>query len=264
MAMPIVHIDKPSKGQNLDLTMVIPIKDEADNIGPLAREIESTMAAANLRWECLWIDDGSTDASRHEILKLVEANKSHRLLVFEKNAGQSAALWAGFQHSRGRYIATMDGDGQNDPADLPRMTKTLVSDDADMVNGYREHRHDSWLRRVASKIANGFRNLTTGKTVRDAGCSTRVFRRECVQRLPLFAGMHRFLPTLVELHGFKMVEVPVNHRPRRHGKTKYTINNRLWVGLFDCFGVFWLRRRRVSYKIVNLTQDTSLKPPFQG
>lgn len=234
----------------MDLSIIIPVKNESDNILALAREIEEALAKTKLSWECLWIDDGSSDDTRAHILDIAKAMESHHLLAFEKNAGQSAALWAGFQHSRGRYIATLDGDGQNDPADLPRMVQLLESNDADMVNGYRQKRRDSGLRLIASRIANGFRNLTTGRTVRDVGCSTRVLKRECVERLPLFAGMHRFLPTLVGLHGFRLLEVPVNHRPRRQGVTKYSINNRLWVGLFDCFGVLWLRRRNASFKLV--------------
>lgn len=167
----------------------------------------------------------------------------------KKNAGQSAALHAGFKSASGRVIATIDADGQNDPADLPSLVEAVLSGKNDMVNGIRVQRRDRAIRRISSKIANFFRNLVAGKTVSDVGCSTRAFRRECVESLPLFAGMHRFLPNLVALRGFSMIEVPVNHRPRLKGASKYGLNNRLWVGLIDTLGVFWLRKRAAAYHL---------------
>jgi hypothetical protein len=125
----------------------------------------------------------------------------------------------------------------------------VLDNRADMVNGYRVKRKDNLIRKVSSKIANGFRNWTTGRTVRDVGCSTRAFKRECVKNLPLYKGMHRFLPTLIAIQGFRLAEIPANHRPRLKGKTKYTINNRLWVGVWDSFGVMWLKKRGFQYKI---------------
>ena len=162
---------------------------------------------------------------------------------------KSAALWAGFEASRGRILATLDGDGQNDPADLPILYQRLSAGDVDYINGYRRKRKDRWVRRIASKIANGFRNITTGRTVRDVGCSTRVFKRQCVARLPLFAGMHRFLPNFVAMYGYRIAEMPVNHRPRVGGNSKYTIGNRLWVGLYDLIGVAWFKRRAFHCRI---------------
>lgn len=233
----------------IDLSIVIPIKDEEDNIAALAEELNRVMDRQALEWECIWIDDGSTDRSPSEIEKVIQANSRHRMIGFEKNAGQSAALWAGFKECTGKYIATLDGDRQNDPEDIPHLIDRLEAGDVDMVNGYRRKREDSFVRKIASRIANGFRNLTTGKTVRDVGCSTRAFRRECVDTLPLYAGMHRFMPTLVAMRGFKLAEIPVNHRPRNLGTTKYTINNRLWVGIYDIFGVMWLKKRGFQYRI---------------
>lgn len=233
----------------IELSIVIPVKDEEDNIAALADEVNGVMSQQEAEWECIWIDDGSTDSSLPEIEKIIQANSRHRVISFAKNAGQSAALWAGFKECTGQYIATLDGDRQNDPADIPRLLKRLTADDADMVNGYRSKREDNFVRKIASRIANGFRNLTTGKTVRDVGCSTRAFRRECVETLPLYAGMHRFLPTLVSMQGFKISEIPVNHRSRDRGTTKYSINNRLWVGIYDIFGVMWLQKRGFEYRI---------------
>lgn len=146
-------------------------------------------------------------------------------------------------------IATLDGDGQNDPADLPDMVETILTGQADMVNGYRARRRDTWARQTASRLANETRNAITGKTVRDVGCSTRAFRRECARNLPAFKGMHRFLPTLAAYQGFRLAERAVNHRPRRLGKSKYGLHNRLWVGLLDLAGVWWLKTRRATYLV---------------
>jgi dolichol-phosphate mannosyltransferase len=231
------------------VSIIIPVKDEAAGIQRLAEEVSAVMDRENLEWEAIWVDDGSTDASLRAIKRLNEQDPRHRYLSFKKNAGQSAGLWAGFQSARGDIIATIDGDGQNDPADIPRLAAIISAGEADMVNGYREKRSDNWIRKAASRIANSFRNRMTGKTVRDVGCSTRAFRSECADCLPQFKGMHRFLPTLVRMQGYRLQEVPVNHRKREHGRTKYTINNRLWVGLFDTFGVFWLKHRGFSYQI---------------
>jgi len=237
------------KDDLLTLSVVIPIKDEAENIGPLAQQIDAALDHQPWSWECIWVDDGSTDGSAGILDALVAAHPRHRYLAFSENCGQSAAFWAGFQDARGAFIATIDGDGQNDPLDIPRLLAEIQSRDVDMINGFRARRKDSLVRRLASKIANGFRNLTTGKTVIDVGCSTRIFKRECVARLPNFKGMHRFLPTLVAMQGFRLAEMPVNHRPRLRGRTKYSINNRLWVGLLDTLGVLWLQKRGFTYHI---------------
>ncbi len=233
----------------VDISIVIPVRNESGNIIPLAAEITAVMDSHPLRWECVWVDDGSRDETLAALRELSKADLRHRYLSFEQNAGQSAALWAGFSEAAGGIIATIDGDGQNDPADIPKLIGMLESGAADMVNGYRLRRKDGPVRRLASFIANSFRNLTTGRTVRDVGCSTRVLRRECMISLPLFNGMHRFLPTLVAMRGFRLSEVPVNHRPRVRGRSKYSINNRLWVGLLDTFGVMWLRKRALGYEV---------------
>jgi glycosyltransferase involved in cell wall biosynthesis len=233
----------------IEVSIIVPLKNEAENIEPLAAEISQSMDHNPWNWECLWIDDGSTDNTLSILKKISGDDSRHRFMSFEKNSGQSAAFYAGFREAKGTVIATIDGDGQNDPADLPSLVNMIYSGKADMVNGYRLHRQDSLIRKLSSKIANGFRNLTTGKTVKDVGCSTRVFKRECIVYLPKFSGLHRFIPTLVEMEGFELAEVPVNHRPRLHGKTKYNITNRLWVGLFDSFGVFWLKKRAFHFTV---------------
>ena len=232
-----------------EASIIIPVEDEADNISALAGEITRAMDLRRWSWEAVWIDDGSSDGSLSALAALHESDDRHRYLSFAENRGQSAALCAGFRHCRGKVIATIDGDGQNDPVDLPDMIETVLADRADMVNGYRARRRDSLIRKISSKVGNGFRSWLTGKTVRDVGCSTRVFRRECIEDLPRFTGMHRFLPTLAAMQGWRLAEVPVNHRPRQHGLSKYNIHNRLWVGLADTLGVMWLKKRSFTYTI---------------
>ena len=235
--------------KTLDISIVIPVRNEADNILSLAKELESVMEREFKEWECIWVDDGSSDQSLVLLRELAISNNRHRYISFEQNAGQSAAFCAGFLKARAAIIATIDGDGQNDPADIPGLFRMVQSGAADMANGYRAKRQDSLDRKISSILGNGFRTWLTGKTVRDAGCSTRVFRRECVESLPRFAGMHRFLPTLAAMQGFRLSETPVNHRPRIKGESKYSIRNRLWVSLVDMFGIFWLKKRAFHYNI---------------
>jgi glycosyltransferase involved in cell wall biosynthesis len=229
-----------------EVSIVIPVKDEDKNIDALAKEIDTALAPADFSWECLWIDDGSADDTANILRKLHDKNPRHRFVLLARNFGQSAALSVGFQNARGDIIATLDGDGQNDPNDIPRLIKLLREHRADMVNGVRRNRHDSYVRRISSRIANGFRNWVTGDNITDVGCSLRVFRSKCVKRIPVFKGMHRFFPTLVRIQGFShIIESPVNHRPRMRGETKYGIQNRLWVGLADLGAVKWMQNRLV-------------------
>ena len=233
----------------IDISIIIPAKDEGENILPLADEITRAMDREEIAYEVIWVDDGSTDNTLALIKQLNDQDPGNRYISFAENAGQSAALMAGFHESRGKYIATLDADRQNDPADIPMLFKHIESGQVDMVNGFRQKRKDSFVRRMASKIANGARNLFTGKSVRDVGCSTRLFKREIFYVFPHFKGMHRFIPTFAQMRGFRISEVPVNHRPRTRGETKYSINNRLWVGIYDLFGVRWVRQRSFLYRI---------------
>lgn len=229
----------------IDLSLVVPLKNEEDSIVPLATEISSALASAPWSWECLWIDDGSSDDGAARIRALATTDPRHLLVSLERNYGQSGALLTGFARASGRWIATLDADLQNNPADLPRLLAVLEQGEADMVNGRRAVRRDGLVRRLSSRIANTVRNAMTGHSVSDVGCSLRVMRRECLVGLPYFKGMHRFLPTLVAMRGFRLMEIDVDHRARLHGDTKYGVGNRLWVGLDDLFGVMWLRRRGV-------------------
>ena len=236
----------------MDITIIIPVKDESENIEILAQEVTDAMGKSRFSWECLWIDDGSTDATAEELALLAKREPRHRYLSLDKNYGQSAAMAAGFDNAGGDILVTLDGDGQNDPADIPSLVTRLVHQRAHMVNGWRKNREDSRVRKISSRIANGFRNRLTRENVRDVGCSIRAMRKECVADVPVFAGMHRFLPTLVRIAGYAdIIEMPVNHRPRKRGQTKYGINNRLWVGLADTFAVCWMQRRMVFPKVKN-------------
>lgn len=238
-----------SETEKMDISVVIPVKDEEDNIVSLALELGTVMEREFSDWECIWVDDGSSDGTLGLLEKLSAQNPRHRFISFERNAGQSAALWAGLAEARAPIIATIDGDGQNDPADIPALFRKVQSEGADMANGYRANRQDNFKRKISSLIGNGVRTWLTGKSVRDVGCSTRVFRRQCLESAPRFAGMHRFLPTLAAMQGFKLTETAVNHRPRVKGLSKYSVKNRLWVSLLDLFGVMWLKKRAFSFKI---------------
>jgi dolichol-phosphate mannosyltransferase len=241
---------------SLHVSLVIPVKDEAENVAALASEITQAMQSTPESWECVWVDDGSEDATVDALLRVQANDPRHRVVRLDRNYGQSAALAIGFSLARGELFVSLDGDGQNDPADVPALISRLVEQDADVVNGWRETRRDSWVRRASSRIANGFRNWITGEHVRDVGCSLRVMRREAVQHLFVFRGMHRFMPTLARLNGCsRMLEVPVRHRPRVRGTTKYGIGNRLWVGLADSFAVRWLQRRAVRARVVPIPSD---------
>ncbi len=234
----------------LDVSVIVPVKDEAENISVLAGEVQTVMGKTAWSWECLWIDDGSTDNTLPELKQLNEINPHHRYISLDKNYGQSAAMATGFCNALGNILVTIDGDGQNDPNDIPTLVNRLLKDDADMVNGWRKGRQDTIVRKISSRIANNYRNWITRESVRDVGCSIRAIRRHCIDHVPVFKGMHRFLPTLVRISGYsKIVEVPVSHRPRRRGETKYGIHNRLWVGLVDTFAVCWMRRRMVFPKV---------------
>ncbi|HZD04274.1 MAG TPA: glycosyltransferase family 2 protein [Longimicrobiales bacterium] len=229
-----------------ELSVVIPVRDEEASIPRLAREVESALDGAGIIWECLWVDDGSRDGSRAALEAVSERRAEHRFLRLSPAAGQSGALLTGFRAARGELIATLDGDLQNDPGDLPGMVEQLRRRDVDLVNGVRVRRRDGWLRRISSHVANGFRNLVTHEQVTDVGCAIRVFRSHGVSGLPAFRGMHRFLPTLLRLRGYSVAELPVSHRSRQVGRTHYGVHNRLWVGLLDTLGVWWLQRRWVE------------------
>lgn len=225
-----------------DLSLVIPLFNEEENLDELAAEIRTALEPTGLAWETLFVDDGSTDRSLAVLRRLAAADPAIRILRHRRNAGQSAGLASGFRAARGRLVATLDADLQNDPADLPRLIAELEHG-FDVVSGVRVERRDSWTRRVSSRIANAVRNWATDEAISDVGCSLKVYRREFLADLPMFTGMHRFLPTLVRWNGARVTELPVRHRPRLRGVAKYGIGNRLFRTLADLFAVRWMRRR---------------------
>ena len=208
------------------LSVVVPVYDEADNIEPLHREIDAALATSEGGVEFIYVDDGSRDGSGERLLELAKRDQRVRVIRFDGNHGQSAALDAGFRAVEGEFTVTLDADLQNDPADIPRMLEAL--DQADVVNGVRMGRRDSLVRKISSRIANGFRNWITRESVTDVGCSLRVMRSSYLRKVKLYRGMHRFLPTLLRMEGATVIEVPVSHRMRRHGVSKYGISNRLF------------------------------------
>jgi glycosyltransferase involved in cell wall biosynthesis len=231
----------------VELSIVVPVRDERDNLRPLVEEIEGCLASSLSSFEILLVDDGSSDGSAEEISELVGSTPRVRGLHFRRGAGQSAALDAGFKAARGRIIVTLDADLQYDPADIPRLLEALDGHDA--VAGYRVRRSDGWLKRLSSTIANAARNRLTGDRVVDTGCSLKAFRRECLGALRPFDGMHRFLPTLLRMEGYRVLELPVGHRPRRHGRSKYGVLNRVARASADLMAIRWMRRRKLDYEV---------------
>lgn len=221
--------------------------EERDNLELLHRELSAALAEVKGGVELIYVDDGSRDGSAEVLLDLAKRDERVRVLRFAENSGQSAAFAAGFQAARGEIVATLDADLQNDPADLPRLLAALHH--ADVVNGVRLGRRDGLVRRLSSRIGNGFRNWVTRESVTDVGCSLRVMRASYLRRVKLYRGMHRFLPTLLRLEGARVTELPVSHRPRRHGRSKYGIGNRLFVGLADVFAVRWMQKRQLRWRL---------------
>jgi dolichol-phosphate mannosyltransferase len=228
------------------LSIVVPFFNEADNVEPLHRELDSVLAGLPGGVEFVYVDDGSRDETPARLGGLAKRDHRVRVVTLLENAGQTAALDAGFRAVRGEVTVTLDGDLQNDPADIPRLLEHM--DRADVVNGVRAKRRDSVVRKLSSRIGNGFRNWATGESVTDVGCSLRAIRSEYLGNLKLFRGMHRFLPTLLRMEGARVMEIPVNHRERRHGRSKYGIANRLFVGLADVMAVRWMQSRHLAYR----------------
>jgi dolichol-phosphate mannosyltransferase len=227
----------------VELSVIVPVFNEADNILPLAREVAAALRAEPRAWELVLVDDASTDATWARIAEARAADPHVRGLRHARNAGQSAALWTGVCHSNSPLIATLDGDLQNDPADLPRLLAELAH--ADFVCGVRLNRRDNFVRRISSRIARAARRAALGVDFRDTGCALRVFRRSALEGVFPFNGWHRFLPVLVAGGGVSAKEVPVNHRPRVAGVSKYGVWNRLGRGIADLFAIAWFQKRRL-------------------
>jgi dolichol-phosphate mannosyltransferase len=224
------------------VSVVVPVFNEEENVPILQSELRA--ALSGLDHEIVFVDDGSVDRTVEQI----EPAPNIRVIRFEKNTGQSAAIYAGLQAARGATAVLIDGDLQNDPADIPKLLAEITRG-ADVVCGYRVKRKDTPLKRLTSWIANAVRSRFTKDGVRDTGCTLKAMRRECVSALVPFKGMHRFIPALIRGAGYRLVEIPVNHRPRRFGQSKYGLGNRALRATIDMFGVRWLLARRLNYKI---------------
>jgi len=238
-----------------ELSIVIPVYDEVENLPQLWDEIELTLARVGVSAEIIFVDDASTDASADLIRRLMARDGRVRLVSLDPHAGLTAAFHAGVAAARGRLLATLDSDLQNDPRDLEPLLAALGG--ADAAVGWRQKRNDPWTKRISSRIANAVRNRLTHEEVHDSACSLRVMRRECAAAIPPYNGMHRFVPTLLRRAGYRVVEVPVNHRPRRFGRSKFGIRNRALRGLVDLLAVRWMLKRALRYRAreVEITRD---------
>ena len=232
--------------ENPELSVVVPVHNESENIVPLVSEIKAALEG-HLNYEVVYVDDGSNDGTLEKLRSMAKQFPRLRVVRHYRRCGQSAAIWTGVKAARGKWIATLDGDGQNDPQDilfiisakggLERLSKEVI------ICGYRKKRRDTWIKRISSKIANAVRSKMLMDDTPDTGCGLKVFAREAYLSLPFFDHMHRFLPALFLSKGGRIESFEVNHRPRSKGKTHYGIKNRLGVGIVDLFGVMWLRRR---------------------
>lgn len=230
-----------------EISIVIPLYNEVDNIKPLGYSIIHSLQGYN--YEVIFVDDGSFDGSRERLREWCKHHNQFRAIYLKQHAGQTAAMDAGFKHAIGRYVVSMDADLQNDPADIPRLLEKLSS--YDMVCGWRQKRNDPWLKRISSKVANFVRNKLSWEDIKDTGCSLKAYRKECLDQIQLFHGMHRFLPTLFKMKGFTVTEIIVNHRPRKYGKSKYGVFNRAFRAFIDLLVIRWMKKRKIYYEVDN-------------
>ncbi len=236
------------------LSVVVPVRNEAENVEPLAREIAQALGGLRA-FEIVYVDDGSDDGTRTELERMRLQIPQLRYVRHARSCGQSTAILTGVRRACHPWVATLDGDGQNDPADLPRLLERLAAarpeDNLHMLAGWRAARQDTWLRRFSSRVANGVRSRVLRDATPDTGCGLKVFSRDTFLRLPYFDHMHRFLPALVQRQGGRVESIVVSHRPRTRGRSKYGVHNRLWVGIVDLFGVAWLMRRSRRPEVVD-------------
>src|SRR2546425_8320119 len=231
----------------VDLSLVVPVYNECDSLPVLVEEVARALAGRS--YEIVAVDDGSTDGSLDVLKALKRDHPELHIVAFAANAGQTAAFAAGFRAARGRVTVTLDADLQNDPADIPALLDELERSGAAAVVGYRVDRRDSGWKRLQSRIANGVRNRLNRETIRDTGCSLKAFRADAARELPVVNGMHRLLPTLIQMRGGQVTEVPVHHRSRRFGRTKYGMWNRVFRALIDALAVRWMQRRALRYRV---------------
>ncbi len=245
---------------DIELSLIIPAYNEASSVGPLVERLAEVLTPLAIRFEVIVVDDGSTDDTRRALLELALRRRWLRVLGLAQNSGQTAALDAGFKAARGRIWATLDADLQNDPAEIPRLM-ALLGPEVDMVNGWRKKRRDHFLRRVQTRIANGVRNVLSGENIHDSACSLKVYKRACLEGITLYRGLHRFLPTLVKMRGYRVIEVPVSHHPRAYGAPKYKFGSRVIRAFVDLLAVRWMKNRVLRYQV---EEWTGTVPPHGG
>lgn len=251
----------------VDLSVIAPAYNEADNVGPLIERIHEVFEPLHekegLIYEAVIVDDCSTDGTRERLLELARQYPWLRVVRLDPNSGQSAAMEAGFRSARGAVWGTVDADMQNDPAEIARLMK-MLGPDVDMVNGWRKDRKDKnkFMRRIQTRIANGVRNWVSGDNIKDSACGLKVYKRQCLEGLTLYRGMHRFFPALVKMRGFKVIEVPVSHNPRLHGTTKYKFGSRVLRAFVDLLAVRWMKSRALRYRMTELT--ASAAPDYEA
>jgi glycosyltransferase involved in cell wall biosynthesis len=244
-----------------ELSVVIPAYNEGGNIAPLYREVKDVLKGLHRPYEILFVDDGSHDRTFHEMKVLRQQDPLVRVIRFKKNFGQSAALQAGFDHAQGALVITLDADLQNDPHDIPALVEKLEKDELDVVCGWRYNRHDKASKKLFSKLANRLRKTLTGETIHDSGCTLRVYRAECVKDLELYGELHRYIPAILQWKGYIIGELPVNHRERRSGTTKYNCS-RLFKGFLDLIVVtFW---QKYSARPMHIFGGSGLLLGFAG
>lgn len=228
-------------------SVVIPLKNESANIYPLFSELEATMESLKKEWQLILVDDGSTDDTPYILRQLAKQKPFVKVLTFDKNYGQSSAFDAGFKAAEGEIVITLDGDGQNDPADIPELLQHLR--EADLVVGWRVHRKDTLSKRLISRLSNYIRSRLCQDHIHDTGCSLKVYKRESLQKIKLFHGLHRFLPALFVMEGLVVKEIPVHHRERFRGKSNYHFFNRSLGPFIDLFAVVWMSKRHLKYRL---------------
>ena len=231
----------------IEISVIIPVFNEEENLSLLIPQLTEILKRLGLPSEMIFVDDGSSDGSRRILKEMARQYSSLRVIGLKENRGLSTALYVGMKEARGKKIITLDSDLQNDPEDIPKLAAYL--DRYDMATGWRQKREDPWLKRISSRVANAIRNRFSGEQIHDSACTLRVFKRECIKDIPTFNGMHRFLSTLVRMEGYRVIEVPVSHHPRRFGKSKYNIRNRMWRSFVDLMAVRWMKSRRIQYDV---------------
>jgi len=233
--------------ETIEISVVVPVFNEEENLPILIPKLAEVLNQIGRPYEMIFVDDGSSDGSRKILKEMLSQYPSLRMIGLKENRGLSTALMAGMKEAQGEWIVTLDSDLQNDPEDIPKLMAYL--DRYDMATGWRQKRRDTGLKKISSKIANSVRNWLSGEKIKDSACTLRVFKRECLNDIFVFNGMHRFLSTLVKMQGYRIIEVPVSHHTRKFGKSKYNIRNRTWRAFVDLLVVRWMKRRRIDYEI---------------